>query len=89
MCHKYKKKGHYSSVCCSKVVATLSEEPPEDNGFLDTISETKGTTWTAAIRVNDQEIVSKLDTGAEAIAVSMKTFKTLTNIELLQTAKVL
>ena len=89
MCHKYKKKGHYSSVCHSKAVATLSEEPPEDNGFLDTIRETKGTSWTAPIRVNSQEIVYKLDTGAEATAVSMKTFKTLTSIQLLQTAKVL
>jgi len=88
VCHKCKKKGHYSSVCRSKAVATV-EEPPEDNGFLDTISETKGTTWTAPIKVNGQQIIFKLDTGAEATAVSMKTFKTFTNIQLVPTAKVL
>ena len=82
-------KGHYSSVCHSKAVAILSEEPPVDNGFLDTISKTKGTSWTTPIRVNGQEIVFKLDTRAEATAVLMKIVNTLTNIQLLQTAKVL
>ena len=89
ICHKCKKKGHYSSVCRSKAVATLSEESPVDNGFLDTIHETKGTSWTAPIKINGQEIVFKLDTGAEATAVSMKTFKTLKSIQLQQSAKVL
>ena len=90
ICHKCKKKGHYSSVCRSKAVDTFFEEQgKEDDGFLDTIYETKGTSWTAPIKINGQEIVFKLDTGAEATAVSMETFKTLTNIQLQQSAKVL
>jgi len=89
ICHKCKKKGHYSSVCRSKAVATLSEESQEDNGFLDTIHQTNGTSWTAPIKVNSQVVIFKLDTGAEATAVSLKTFKTLTNIKLQQSTKVL
>ena len=89
-CHKCKKKGHYSSVCHSKAVDTFSEEQDSGNdGFLDTIHETKGTSWTAPIKINGQEIVFKLDTGAEATAVSMKTFRTLSNVKLLKSAKVL
>ena len=63
ICHKCSKKGHYSSVCRSKAVATVSEEQQENSGFLDTISETKGTSWTTPIKINGQEIVFKLDTG--------------------------
>ena len=48
-CHKCKKNVITAQFFCSKAVATLSEEPPEDNGSLDTISETRGTSWTAAI----------------------------------------
>ena len=89
ICHKCSKKGHYSSVCCSKGVATVSEEQQENSGFLDTISETKGTSWTTPIKINGQEIVFKLDTGAEATAISTKAFKTLKNVKLQNSAKVL
>jgi len=88
-CHKCSKKGHYSSVCRSKSLATVSEEQQRNNSFLDTIYETKGTSWTAPIKINGQEIVFKLDTGAEATAVSTKTFKTLKNIKLQKSAKIL
>ena len=55
--------------------------------FLDTIHETKGTSWTAPIEINGQEIVFKLDTGAEATAVSIKTFRTLSKVKLQKSAK--
>ena len=71
-----------SSVCCSKAVVTVSEEQLRNSSFLDTIHETKGTLWTALIKIDDQKILFKLDTGAEAIAISTKTFKTLKNIRL-------
>ena len=45
--------------------------------------------WTAAIKMNNQEIVFKLYTGAEATTITTKTFKTLKNIKLQQSAKVL
>ena len=57
--------------------------------LLDTIHETKGTSWTAPIQINNQETVFKLDTGAEATAITAKTFKTLKNIKLQKSAKVL
>ena len=89
ICHKCNKKGHYSLVCCSKAVATVSEDQQEKSSFLDTIHETKGTSWTAPIKINGQEIVLKLDTGAEVTAVFAKTFKTLKNIKLQKLTKVL
>ena len=87
ICHKCSKKGHYSSVCYSKSLATVLENQKENSTFLDTIHETKGTSWTAPIKVNNQEIVVKLDTGAEATAITIKTFKTLKNIKLQRLAK--
>ena len=89
LCHKCSKKSHYSSVCRSKAVATVSEEQLGNSSFLDTIHETKGTSWTALIEINSQEILFKLDTGAEATAISTRTFKTLKNIKLQKSAKVL
>ena len=53
-----------------------------NSSFLDTIHETKGTLLTALIKIDGQKILFKLDTGAEAIAISTKTFKTLKNIRL-------
>ena len=79
-CHTCSKKGHYSSVCRSKSLATVSEEQQGNSSFLDTYI--KGTSWTAPIKINNQEIVFKLDTGAEATAITTKTFKTLKNIKL-------
>ena len=52
ICHKCNKKGHYSSVCRSKAIATVSEEQLENSSFLDTIHEIKGTSWTAPIKIN-------------------------------------
>ena len=77
ICHKCNKKGHYSSVCRSKAVATVSEEQLENSSFLDTIHEIKGTSWTAPIKINSQEMLFKLDTGAEATAISTIFSKTL------------
>ena len=88
-CHKCSKKGHYSSVCCSKTMATVSEEQPVDTTYLDTIHDTGETVWTAAIKINDHETVFKLDTGAEANAVSTETFEFLIGIKLEKPVKVL
>ena len=89
ICHKCNKKGHYSTVCRSKAVATVSEEQLGNNSFLDTIQEVGGTSWTATIKINSQEIVFKLDTGAEATAISTRTYNTLKNITLQKSTKVL
>ena len=97
ICHKCNKKGQYSTVCRSKAVATVSEEQLENNSFLDTIQETiqdtiqevEGTSWIATIKINRQEIVFKLDTGAEATAISTRTYNILKNITLQKSGKVL
>ena len=54
-----------------------------------TPSMRQGTSWIAPIKINSQEIIFKLDTGAKATAVLIKTFKTLPNIKLQKSAKVL
>ena len=89
ICHKCNKKGHYSSVCRSKAVATVSEEQLENSSFLDTIHEIKGTSWTAPIKINSQETLFKLDTGAEATAISTKTYNILKNTKLEKSCKIL
>ena len=60
-----------------------------NNSFLDTIQEVGGTSWTATIKINSQEIVFKLDLGAEATAISTRTYHTLKNITLQKSTKVL
>ena len=57
--------------------------------YLDAIHDTGETVWTAAIKINDHETVFKLDTGAEANAVSTKTFESLKGIKLEKPVKVL
>ena len=92
ICHKCNKKGQYSTVCRSKAVAIVSKEQLENNSFLDTIQDTiqevGGTSWIATIKINRQEIVFKLDTGAEATAISTRTYNILKNITLQKSGKV-
>ena len=61
----------------------------ENSSFLDTIHEIKGTSWTAPIKINSQETLFKLDTGAEATAISTKTYNILKNTKLEKSCKIL
>ena len=80
VCHKCKKKGHFSSVCQSKSVGTVQEESQEC--FLDTIRTVGDKSWTSFVNVNGQRQKFKLDTGAEVTAISEATFQSLPGAQL-------
>ena len=77
--------GCQTVVCRSTAVATVSEEQVGNSTFLDTSMRQRH----FMIKINSQEIIFKLDTGAEDTAISTKTFKTLINIKLQKPVKVL
>ena len=87
VCHKCKKKGHFSSVCQSKSVGTVSEEP--ENCYLNTVYTTGEKSWTSYIRINGQTKPFKLDTGAEVTAISPETFRSIQGAKLSQPNKTL
>eukprot|EP00731_Ephydatia_muelleri_P010502 Em0005g1088a len=78
VCHKCKRKGHFSSQCLSKTVAEV--EPDEsyvDTAFLDTLSQNSSETWRVKLRLCGQMLEFKIDTGAEVTAISDAAFRTL------------
>ena len=94
-CFKCQKKGHFSLQCFSKEKAgqdsvyvdtsadsTHSTHDSDSTTFLDVIHTGNKTVWTATLKVNDQEVVFKLDTGAEVTAISDTVYKNLSNISL-------
>ena len=85
VCHKCKKKGHFSSQCFSKEVAATNheEEAQQDAAFLGpVVAETKTTTWTNTLLVAGKKVQFKLDTGAEVTAVSENTYRRLGRVTL-------
>ena len=82
ICHRCQRKGHYGALCYSKQ-ASLSETTSLDTAFLDTAfmdTMTYGAPENArlaSIRVDNKEILFKLDTGAEVTAISQETHQHL------------
>ena len=77
ICHRCKKKGHYSSQCFTKSISEISEECHLDTAFLDTVVTNRATSWTTKMQLNGQETHFKLDTGAEVTAISRQTLMSL------------
>ena len=66
------------------------EELTLDDAFLDAVtSESHPTSWTAPILLNKMKAVFKLDTGAEATAITEQTYKSLPKQALKQPTKLL
>ena len=93
ICRKCHKKGHYSAHCLSKSLANVTTGTPEQTHskttFLDTIGSDHTTSWTAKINFFGVETLFKLDTGAEATAVSEDTHSALGYPTLLDPSKIL
>ena len=87
-CRKCRKKGHYSTQCFTKNVSVLSSESSGlDTAFLDAASSPgKETAWFADIKVGEQMITFKLDTGAEVTAISHNTYRKLPDAPPLNTS---
>ena len=87
MCHKCKKKGHFSSVCQSKSVGTVEEVP--DTCYLNTVYIIGEKSWTSHVKINGQTKPFKLDTGAEVTAISPETFQSIHGAKLSRPNKTL
>ena len=87
VCHKCKKKGHFSSVCQSKSVGTVEEEP--DTCYLNTVYTVGEKSWTSHVKINGQMKPFKLDTGAEVTAISPETFQSIHGAKLSRPNKTL
>ena len=55
--------------------------------FFDTLKKNDGTCWKVAIQLEWKRITFKVDTGAEATAISEDTFKNLSRITLTRSQK--
>ena len=92
VCHKCHKKGHYSACCLSKSVANVTmtnQQTHSDTAFLDTIGSDHTTSWTVKLNLLGVETMFKLDTGAEATAISEHTHAALGKPSLSNPSKIL
>ena len=86
-CHKCKRKGHYSSVCFSKTVASATQELEEvtlDDVYLDTVTSKQGNAWHITLLLEQTKVCFKMDTGAEVTAISDKVYGSLSSHPALQ-----
>ena len=94
-CFKCQKRGNFGSQCFSKdkasqhsvdvdtfTSADSTHSTYDLTTFLDVIHTGNKAVWTATLKVNQQEVVFKLDTGAEVTAISETVYKSLDNISL-------
>ena len=78
ICRRCQRKGHYSAYCFTKLEEiTAPEESNLDSAFLNTLEDKTDASWTVQIKLNGQNTVFKLDTGAEVSAVTQETYRNL------------
>ena len=73
-CFKCSKKGHFQLQCLTKTLAATTREQCVDTTFLGALNAGRPSTWFTTLELNDQEVNLKLDTGAEVMAISNKTY---------------
>ena len=87
-CHKCQKTGHYSACCYSRQISSVTETT--DNTFLGAIETgSSGKQWPTTIMLNKTKVTFKLDTGAEATAISAETYQRLGKVSLQEPTKIL
>ena len=87
-CHKCQRTGHYSAYCYGKQISAVTEDT--ENTFLGAIeSSTNDKQWLSTIKLNKTTVTFKLDTGAEATAISAETYQKLGTIALHKPTKIL
>lgn len=88
VCHKCRKKGHYSAHCLSRVPKTSQTASVYDTSYLTAVTtQDTDTAWNATISLNGEDIRFKLDTGAEVTVISEDALNTLTTNELQSSTK--
>ena len=87
-CHKCQKTGHYSACCYSRQISSVTETT--NNTFLGAIeSGSSDKQWLTTIMLNKTKVTFKLDTGAEATAISAETYQRLGKVSLQEPTKIL
>ena len=77
-CRCCQRKGHYIAYCFTKIdEITTPEESSLDTAFLNTLEDKTDTSWIVTIKLNGQNTVFKLDTGAEVSAITQETYRNL------------
>ena len=93
ICYKCGKRGHFGTVCLSKSVAMLSEDPtdPIETSYLNAMTDgTKITkSWTIPVKVNGKPVSFVIDTGAEVSAMSKDIYEAIGKPQLDKPTKVL
>ena len=93
VCNRCSKKGHYSRQCINAGAKPTKQASARelnlDSAFLGTLSPEEQSSWSAEIKIKDQVIPFKLDTGAEVTAISEETYQQLGNIPLEKSTRVI
>ena len=77
ICYSCNKKGHFGAQCLTKRKQVAEVEGEVDTAFLGEVGSTQTKAWPSTLQLNTHKIQFKLDTGAEATAISMETYQTL------------
>ena len=77
ICYSCNKKGHFGAQCLTKRKQVAEVEGEVDTAFLGEVGSTQTKAWLSTLQLNTHKIQFKLDTGAEATAISMETYRTL------------
>ena len=85
-CYKCQRTGHYSAYCYARQISAVTEDT--ENTFLGAIELDRNKQWLSTIELNQMKVTFKLDTGAEATAISAETFQKLRNVTLCEPTKV-
>ena len=70
-CYKCQRTRHYSAYCYARQISTVTEDT--ENTFLGAIELDRSIQWLSTIELNQMKVTFKLDTGAEATAISAET----------------
>ena len=75
-CHRCKRKGHFQSQCFTKS-AVQTDELSVSTAFLGAVGDKHISPWQISALVGDKLVVFKLDTGAQVMAISERTYAEL------------
>ena len=80
----------HCATCGSTNMDTISitQDVTLDSTFLDAIEDTRSNAWTATVKLNNKDVLFKLDTAAEVSAITVETFQKL-NVTLTKPLKTL
>ena len=94
-CYKCGKQGHFSTVCLSKTIANISEDPTEtepiETSYLNVMTNNHQatTSWNIQVKVNGKAVMFVIDTGAEVSAISRNVYEAIGQPRLYNPNKIL